>query len=400
MATKTVSKNIVSLVEAVNAIFAGLIEEFSAQASNGKIKVDDIKQAIEDSKFQSALTVLIQEKMPKATRSREKKLKDPEAPKRPKSSYLFFCDDKRSEIKKANPELKATEISTKLGEMWQALTDKKKAKYVAKAETAKGEYKEAMTHYERPSDEDLAKLDVNQRRRGSKGEGKTKKKKDPNAPKRPMTAFLYFSQEKRAEVKEANPEMKGTEFSVELGRMWKEDYADEGSRKKWVNAAAKDKARYDEEMKEYTPPAKDAEESDKAAPKKKRGRPKKSDSKEAPKVAKGAKGAKGKTSSKPSDDEDSDDEEEPGSPKSASNVSKVAKGKTSSKPSDDEDSDDEDEPKPVTKSKSKEPVAKPTNGKRKAKIEMSMGTAKIVATPTKGKAKVSQVEKPSDEEMF
>ena len=33
----------------------------------------------------------------------------------------------------------------------------------------------------------------------------SKKKKDPNAPKKPKSSFMYFSNAKRAEVKAANP---------------------------------------------------------------------------------------------------------------------------------------------------------------------------------------------------
>ena len=46
-------------------------------------------------------------------------------------------------------------------------------------------------------------------------------KKDPSAPKRPMSAFLYFSQGKRKSIKDANPELKNTEVSRLLGEMWR-----------------------------------------------------------------------------------------------------------------------------------------------------------------------------------
>lgn len=261
MSTKTIQKNISSLVEAINTLFSGLIEELSATASKGKIKIDDIKTAMDDSRFQNNLTSVVTDNLPKASRSREKKLKDPEAPKRPKPAYLFFCDEKRQQIKTDNPEMKMTEISVKLGEMWNALSDKKKEKFNKMAGEAKEEYQTAMASYERPSDEDLAKLSVNNRRRKSGKEGKSKRNKDPNEPKRPCTAFIFFSKDKREEVKESNPEMKGTEIMVELGRMWKEDFADEKSRKKWVSKAEKDKIRFKEEMESYTPPAKSEDES-------------------------------------------------------------------------------------------------------------------------------------------
>lgn len=55
----------------------------------------------------------------------------------------------------------------------------------------------------------------------SKASEKTKKPKDPNAPKRPMSSFLMFASENRAAVKEKNPEMTNTELVRELGTLWK-----------------------------------------------------------------------------------------------------------------------------------------------------------------------------------
>jgi hypothetical protein len=42
--------------------------------------------------------------------------------------------------------------------------------------------------------------------KADKGEKPTKAKKDPNAPKRPLSAYMFFSQDQRATVKEENPE--------------------------------------------------------------------------------------------------------------------------------------------------------------------------------------------------
>ena len=61
---------------------------------------------------------------------------------------------------------------------------------------------------------------------GVKEEGggkKTKtgrKKKDPNAPKRPLSAYLLFCGKERAKVTSSNPEMKGRAVMTELGARW------------------------------------------------------------------------------------------------------------------------------------------------------------------------------------
>ncbi len=61
-------------------------------------------------------------KKERATRAK----KDPNAPKKPSGAYIFFCNDKRAEVKKANPEYGVAESGRELGAMWKAATDEDK----------------------------------------------------------------------------------------------------------------------------------------------------------------------------------------------------------------------------------------------------------------------------------
>jgi HMG (high mobility group) box len=51
---------------------------------------------------------------------------------------------------------------------------------------------------------------------------KKRSQKDPNAPKRPMSAFLAYSHAKRAEVKKESPGMNNAEISRVLAQLWKD----------------------------------------------------------------------------------------------------------------------------------------------------------------------------------
>ena len=73
--------------------------------------------------------------------------------------------------------------------------------------------------------------------------------KDPKAPKRPVSAFLCFSKERRAQVKRDGPHMTTTQISAVLARMWKE--ASEQERQKYVDLDTKDRERYRRELEEY-----------------------------------------------------------------------------------------------------------------------------------------------------
>jgi structure-specific recognition protein 1 len=50
-----------------------------------------------------------------------KKEKDPDAPKRNKSAYMFFGNAKRADVKKKFPDLKMTDVSKKIAELWKAI---------------------------------------------------------------------------------------------------------------------------------------------------------------------------------------------------------------------------------------------------------------------------------------
>ena len=51
------------------------------------------------------------------------KKKDPNAPKKPLSAYMFFCADHRDQIKKDNPEMKVTEVTSELGKVWGTMDE-------------------------------------------------------------------------------------------------------------------------------------------------------------------------------------------------------------------------------------------------------------------------------------
>jgi structure-specific recognition protein 1 len=82
---------------------------------------------------------------------------------------------------------------------------------------------------------------------------KKNKKNDPNAPKRAKSAFMYFSAEKRSEIKATNPKMKFGEIQKVIGAAWKEQTTTE--MKKWDDMAMNDKERYRQEFIVYRNPS-------------------------------------------------------------------------------------------------------------------------------------------------
>ncbi|EDW60961.1 FACT complex subunit Ssrp1 [Drosophila virilis] len=98
---------------------------------------------------------------------------------------------------------------------------------------------------------------------------KTTKKKDSNKPKRATTAFMLWLNDTREQIKRDNPGIKVTEIAKKGGEMWKELK----DKSKWEEIAAKDRQRYQDEMRNYKPGAgagSDDEDSPSSKPVKKR----------------------------------------------------------------------------------------------------------------------------------
>ena len=55
---------------------------------------------------------------------------------------------------------------------------------------------------------------------GGKQQSK-KQKKDPNAPKKPLTAYMVWLQENRPNIKKKYPGLSVTELSKKAGELWK-----------------------------------------------------------------------------------------------------------------------------------------------------------------------------------
>jgi high mobility group protein B1 len=153
------------------------------------------------------------------------------------SAYAFFVQICREEHKKKHPNENVvfSEFSKKCAERWKTMSDKEKKRFHDLAEKDKKRYESEMANYKPP--------------KGEKAK-KRKRVKDPNAPKRALSAFFWFCQDERSKVKEVNPELSVGEIAKELGKRWNE--VGEEVKSKYEALAAKDKARYEKAKQTYT----------------------------------------------------------------------------------------------------------------------------------------------------
>jgi len=249
------TKSIISIVDAVNSLFSGLLTSLD----NGhKVKLSKITEALQAEEFQKNLKDAVTEVVAKIKAPKgEKKLKDPDAPKKPLSGFLLFNKDKRPIVKKELPDLAPKEVMAELGKRWRDLSAKKKKPYMEASEKLKEEYKRLKEDYVRPSDEKLAELDVNKpktrAKKGTKAKGAPKKKRDPNMPKGKKSAYLFYQSAVRKDVKAEFADEDGkadaSEVRKEIAKRWKA--LSKEDKVEYEENALDDKERYEHEMKAY-----------------------------------------------------------------------------------------------------------------------------------------------------
>lgn len=86
--------------------------------------------------------------------------------------------------------------------------------------------------------------------------GKKKAKKDPNAPKKGLSAFMLFSNEHRNKIKTDNPEATFGEIGRKVGEAWKA--LTDKQKVVYTKKAEKDKQRYESDFATYTAGATEA----------------------------------------------------------------------------------------------------------------------------------------------
>uniref|UniRef100_A0AC34GXJ6 HMG box domain-containing protein n=1 Tax=Panagrolaimus sp. ES5 TaxID=591445 RepID=A0AC34GXJ6_9BILA len=167
------------------------------------------------------------------------------------SPYGFFVKMCYEEHKKKYPgeNVQVTEISKKCAEKWKTMNEEEKRRFNELAAKDADRYTAEIAAY--GGEEAIKK--------------KKRAKKDPLAPKRALSAFFFFSNERRPEVQAGHPEWKVGQVAQELGRMWKA--LTEEEKGVYEKKANMDKQRYAEEMVTYRaqpPPGSSAAQSQKA----------------------------------------------------------------------------------------------------------------------------------------
>uniref|UniRef100_A0A8C5E0V9 High mobility group protein B2 n=1 Tax=Gouania willdenowi TaxID=441366 RepID=A0A8C5E0V9_GOUWI len=154
--------------------------------------------------------------------------KDPTKPRGKMSSYAYFVQTCREEHKKKHPDASVNfaEFSKKCSERWKTMSAKEKGKFEDLAKQDKARYEREMMSYV-----------------PARGGKKKKKYKDPNAPKRPPSAFFIFCGEFRPKIKGESPGLTIGDVAKKLGEMWNNTSAED--KQPYEKKASKLKEKYE-----------------------------------------------------------------------------------------------------------------------------------------------------------
>ena len=148
------------------------------------------------------MTSVIKTKMSSAKKST--KVKDVNRPKKASTAYILFSNEMRESVKSKNPTMKSNEIMTELGRLWKQISDADREKYQKMFELERTRYETEMSSYVPPQVKETV----------------TQKSKEKSDLKKPMNAYVIFSQEVRPLVKEREPSLTFGEVTQRLASKW------------------------------------------------------------------------------------------------------------------------------------------------------------------------------------
>ncbi|KAI5633614.1 HMG (high mobility group) box domain-containing protein [Phthorimaea operculella] len=241
-----IAQDVASQAQAIAHAQAALQQQVAQTLQQQQQTLSDHIQAIQHQQIQAALqrqTATLQELQQQQQQALANQVTVPKArmprarafnkPRGRMTAYAFFVQTCREEHKKKHPDENVVfaAFSKKCAERWNTMSEKEKQRFQEMAEQDKKRYDLEMQNYVPPKDMKV-------------GRGRKRAQvKDPNAPKRSLSAFFWFCNDERSKVKANNPEYTMGDIAKELGRRWAA--ADPQAKAKYEQLSEQDKARYD-----------------------------------------------------------------------------------------------------------------------------------------------------------
>ena len=158
-------------------------------------------------------SIKTQKELNKLLKVTKSKTRDPNKPKRGKSSYIIFCDAYRPKLKSEFPDANNKEILTKLGKMWDNIkkdNPNEYKKFESLSLIERNRYKEQMEEYKNTTNENFT----------LSNESKPKESKPKESKPKEDERFLRFYEKKHKKLLKHDPEIDIETITKKISKKW------------------------------------------------------------------------------------------------------------------------------------------------------------------------------------
>lgn len=175
-----------------------------------------------------------------------KKPVDDHAPKRALSAYFLFSNKMRPQLLKDHAGEPVSVIGKEISVLWNKLSAGEKAPFEKKSAAEKKTYHAKLAKYQKTSNYKKHQMNMLAYKIYV-----TKKpfRKDPNAVKRPLSAYMIYSSVVRKQIVKDNPDHSVVQVIKEQSAMW--NALGDSEKKKWSEKAAAEKKKYEGKLAKY-----------------------------------------------------------------------------------------------------------------------------------------------------
>ncbi|KAJ7583204.1 hypothetical protein C8J56DRAFT_204164 [Mycena floridula] len=142
--------------------FGKSMDAFTHSMKNCMESADKLSRSLRGSSFTSMVSAAAggAESRSSGNKRKQKRDRDPNAPRRPASAYLLYQMENIDDVKKANSDGTRKEWTMSVAENWANMSDIEKKPWYDKWSKAKGEYDVALMSYNTSKATDLTKKDT------------------------------------------------------------------------------------------------------------------------------------------------------------------------------------------------------------------------------------------------
>ena len=154
-----------------------------------------------------------------------------------RTSWIYFCNQHRNELKQQYPNLAFGDLCKKLAPRWKALNSDEKKQYVDMQKKDQQRYSDGY--------KSLSKLELSMLRKHRR----IAKRKKKLLPKSALSSYMFFVMQNRNRIKDANPNISFQDIGRKLGELWNNLKVQE--KQLYINMNIADKQRYEREIQNY-----------------------------------------------------------------------------------------------------------------------------------------------------